>query len=197
MRDLLKSFGCGMGHSIGLLERRWCHLLVARPIAFKPIVVVAGVVGIVIQESLVLGDRRGRADRAEGFVVAGADLVLLASRPSRPELTERAQRAHRSPVSVGRASVRQKLPVLDCGVSLLRIHRQEYPKGKHRFTLNNAPFLAIAGHRGVRESRDRTFVHARESRTGSDRFRDRCDRVTGLNYIRLAPNEPQSRFRPD
>src|SRR4249920_2196770 len=26
-----------MGHSIGLLERRWCHLLAARPIASKPL----------------------------------------------------------------------------------------------------------------------------------------------------------------
>ena len=27
----------GMGHSIGLLGRRWCHLLAARPIASKPL----------------------------------------------------------------------------------------------------------------------------------------------------------------
>jgi hypothetical protein len=33
--DLLKSFGCGMRNSIGLLERRWCHLLAAHPIPSK------------------------------------------------------------------------------------------------------------------------------------------------------------------
>ena len=32
-RDLLKSFGWGMGHSIGCCQRRWCHLLAACPIA--------------------------------------------------------------------------------------------------------------------------------------------------------------------
>src|SRR5712691_5462775 len=31
-RDLLKSFGCGMGHSIDCFRRRWCLVLAARPI---------------------------------------------------------------------------------------------------------------------------------------------------------------------
>ena len=33
VRDRLRSFSCGMGHSIGSLQRRWCHRPRRRPIA--------------------------------------------------------------------------------------------------------------------------------------------------------------------
>jgi hypothetical protein len=32
VRDRLRSFDCGMGHSISSLQRRWCHALAACPI---------------------------------------------------------------------------------------------------------------------------------------------------------------------
>jgi len=45
--------------------------------------------------------------------------------------------------SAGRC-FREEQPMSHPGVSI-RIHRKKYPKAKHRFTLNDAPFTAVAG----------------------------------------------------